>query len=194
MEPGFTYKIENNRLIEVLKKEFYDHKKDFQPNRGKQNYEKYLGTIEENNIGAWKGSFWENHKELFYYLNEKTYPQDPEYILDKSWMKYYPKGSFSGLHTENADASVGKDQYTNVILIDQSEDIVGGVIVIAGDSIEPDYKNPNKKENIRERLITKFLKDPGDSIVWNGKTVHGVSKIEKGHRLVFVCTKTKMER
>jgi hypothetical protein len=187
MEPGFTYKVENIELIEILKKEFYDHKKDFHPNRGKQNYEKYLGTIK-------KGSFWENHKELFHYLNEKTYPQDPEYILDKSWMKYYPLGSFSGLHTENVDISVGKNQYTNVILIDQSENIIGGIIVIAGDSIEPDYKNPNKKENIRERLITKFLKNPGDSIVWNEKTVHGVSKIEKGHRLVFVCTKTKMER
>jgi hypothetical protein len=194
MEPGFTYKVENIELIETLKKEFYDQKKDFHPNRGKQNYEKYLGTIAENNMGGWKGSFWEGHRKLFHYLNSITYPSDPEYILDKTWMKYYPKGSFSGLHTENADRSVGENQYTNVILIDQSEDIMGGIIVIAGDSMEINYVNPNGKENIRERLITRFLKNPGDSIVWNGKTVHGVSKIEKGHRLVFVCTKTKMER
>ena len=33
---------------------------------------------------------------------------------------------------------------------------MGGIIVIAGDSMEINYVNPNGKENIRERLITRF--------------------------------------
>lgn len=194
MEPGFTYKIDNQELIDLLKNEFYSNPDSFWVNRGKQNYEKYLGTIKENDSKNFGWLYWDNHIELYNYLNEVVYPREPGYFIDQSWMKYYPKGTFSGLHQEKADWNASGEQYTNVILIDQAEDIVGGIIVIAGDSHEVDLKNANAKGNLKERLYTRFLKTPGEAIVWDEKTVHGVSKIEEGHRLVFVCTKTKMER
>lgn len=194
MEPGFTYKIDNDAIINLLKNDFYSDENAFYQNRGKQNYEKYLGSTKGNDIQKFGFFFWEDHLDLYNYLNEVTYPRDPDYIIDKSWMKYYPEGSFSGLHREKGDIGSIEDQHTNVILIDQAEDIVGGVIVIAGDSYDIDFKDPNSKGNLRERLYTRFLKTPGEAITWDERAVHGVSKIEKGHRLVFVCTKIKMER
>lgn len=194
MEPGFTYNIDSQEIVNLLKNDLYSNKNVFYQNRGKQNYEKYLGTTRKNNIHNFGCSFWEGHLDLYNYLNEVTYPRDPDYVIDRSWMKYYPEGSFSGLHSEQQDVCCIEDQHTNVILVDQSEDIVGGVIVIAGDSCDIDFKDPNSKGNLRERLYTRFLKTPGEAITWDEKAVHGVSKIEKGHRLVFVCTKIKMER
>jgi hypothetical protein len=197
MEPGFTYRVDNQELIYVVREDFYSNPTKVKENRGKQNYEKFLGTIKEHdiwNFGKWFPYFWENHRELYDYLNKITYPQDPRYSIDKTWVKYYPEGSFSGLHIEYGGEGTCEDQHTNVILIDQAEDIMGGIIILAGDSYEINFKDPNTKGNLRERLLTRFLKNPGDAITWDEKAVHGVSKIEKGHRLVLVCTKIKMER
>jgi hypothetical protein len=197
MEPGFTYRVDNQELIDTIRNDFYSDPSRIKENRGKQNYEKFLGTIKEHDIWNWSKWFpdyWGNRMDLFHYYNEITYPRDPEYFIDKSWMKYYPEGSFSGLHREFGDNGTCENQHTNVILIDQAEDISGGIIVIAGDSYEINIKDPNAKNNLRERLYTRFLRNPGDAITWDEKAVHGVSKIEKGYRLVLVCTKMKMER
>jgi hypothetical protein len=195
MEPGFTYKVDNQELIDLLRNEFYSNPNSFWENRGKQNYEKYLGTTKENDNKNFGWLYWDNHIELYNYLNEVTYPREPGYFINQSWMKYYPEGSFSGLHQEASDYQYStSNQYTNVILIDQAEDIIGGMVVIAGDSHDIDTKNPNSKGNLKERLYTRFLKVPGEGIVWDERAVHGVSRIEKGYRLVFVCTKIKMER
>jgi len=196
IESGFTYKIDNQELIDLLRNEFYSNPNSFWENQGKQNYEKYLGTTKENDNKNFGWLYWDNHIELYNYLNEVTYPREPEYFIDQSWMKYYPEGAFSGLHQEKGDyrAKATGGQYTNVILIDQAEDIIGGIIVIAGDSHEINLEDANAKGNLKERLYTRFLKTPGEGIVWDEKAVHGVSKIERGHRLVFACTKMKMER
>lgn len=194
MEPGFTYNIDNQEIVDLLKNLFYSNMDVVYENRGKQNYERYVGTTTENDCHKTGAVFWDNYPDLYDHLSKITYPRDPNYIIDKSWMKYYPEGTFSGLHREQGDVCGLEDQHTNVILIDQAEDIVGGVIIIAGDSYDIDFKDPNAKGNLRERLYTRFLKTPGEAITWDEKAVHGVSKIEKGHRLVFVCTKIKMER
>tara|TARA_R110002072_G_scaffold116794_1_gene247451 strand:+ start:833 stop:1429 length:597 start_codon:yes stop_codon:yes gene_type:complete len=195
MEPGFLYKIDNQKVISALKKYFYSDPDQIKENRAKQNYQKVVGTIKELWKHKWEREypFMEENRELYNYLNEVTYPHDPEYQIVQSWMKYYPENSFSGLHAEKGEqsAKVRKEQYSNIILIDQDPDIEGGLIVIAGDSMSAE-NNPatgNKPGNIRERLLTRKLINPGDSIVWDEKAVHGVSKVERGHRLVFVCIK-----
>lgn len=196
MEPGFTYKIDNQELIDKLKKDFYDNPEHIKENKGKQNYHRILGTIEENdvwNLVQWFPRYWDDNREMYDYLNKITYPHDPEYFIDKTWIKYYPKGYFASLHREFGDGMNLENQYTNVILLDQSDDIVGGVIVIAGDSFEINWEDPKARYNLRERLYTRFLKEPGDAVVWDEKAVHGVSMIENGHRLVLVCTKMKRE-
>lgn len=197
MEPGYTYRVDNQKLIDQLREDFYSDPDRIKENRGKQNYEKYLGTIEKNDVwdyGKYFPKYWDYHLDLYNYLNDITYPRDPEYFIDKTWMKYYPQDAFSGLHRESGDVGCVEDQHTNVILIDQAEDIIGGLIVIAGDSYDINFKDPNAKDNLRERLYARFLKNPGDAVTWDEKAVHGVSKIEHGHRLVLVCTKIKMER
>ena len=205
MEPGFTYKINNQELIDVMKNDFYSDPSMIKRNGGDQNFEKTLLTIKENdiwNLARLYPAYWDNHMDLYHYLNENTYPKSPEYVIDKSWMKYYPEGSFSGLHQDSLAGEEDhhhvkawtKEQYTNVILIDQPENIIGGIIVIAGDSYKINFKDCNAENNLRERLYTRFLKTPGAAVVWDGNAVHGLSKIEKGHRLVLVCTKVKKDQ
>jgi len=193
MESGFIYFLDNPDLFNLLKTDFYSNPELAHENRGKQNLERHMGTLNKYNFSGLEKDFWENHIELFEYLNEFTYPRDPEYYICSSWIKHYIEGSFSGLHAESQDWGMGRDQHTNVILIDQAEDIIGGMNVIAGDSYQLN-KDPNSKGNLRERLLTRFLEKPGDAIVWDANAVHGVSKIEKGYRLVLVCIKIKMER
>lgn len=203
MEPGHTYFVDNNELIDLLKKEFYDNPEIMLLNRGKQNYEFHLGTTYGHESSLWdlnihgrgirsEHEFWDAHREFYDYLNKVTYPLDSDYKITRSWMKYYPEGFFSGLHNEFLGGEEYLDQHSNVILIDQPENTVGGTIVIAGDSMKTS-KDPNQPGNLRERLYTRTLKQPGDAITWNEQAVHGVSKIEKGHRLVFVCIKEKVK-
>lgn len=200
MGPGHIYKVHNQEFIDFIREDFYSDPKLIRENRGKQNYQKYLGTLEEYDVwgwNKWSPKFWDKHPELYHYLNDVTFPREPGYFVDKVWMKYYPKDSFSGLHQDHAEpAEQGRyeDRHINVILIDQAPDIIGGIIVIAGDAYEPNFKDPNEKYNLRERLLTRFLATPGDAITWDEIAMHGVSKIEHGHRLVLVCSKIKMER
>jgi hypothetical protein len=199
MEPGYTYRVDNQELIDLVREDFYSDPKLIRENRGKQHYQKYLGTLEKNDVWGWNKwapKFWNERPDLYHYLNDITYPRDPEYFVDKTWMKYYPKDTFSSLHQDEVEPNeaLHEDRHVNVILIDQDPDIVGGIIVIAGDAYEPNFKDPNEKYNLRERLLTRFLKTPGDAITWSEIAMHGVSKIEHGHRLVLVCSKIKMER
>lgn len=198
MEPGFLYRVDNPELINIFKDYFYSDPDKINPNRGHQNYEKNVGTIKEFWENRWdsRATFMEDNRDIYDYLNKITYPHDPEYNIIQSWMKYYPQDSFSALHTEinNTEVVSRKEQYSNVILIDQDPDIEGGVIVIAGDSMDINFSHPNADGNLRQRLLTRKLVNPGDAIVWDERAVHGVSKVEKGHRLTLVCIKAKWEK
>jgi hypothetical protein len=194
VELGFKYSLDDLSVIDFLKKEFFSDPNMIVVNNGKQNLERHFGTLRKYNVNGYERDYWENHLDIYNYLNENTYPRDPDYVITSSWIKYYKVGAFSGLHAESKAWPSKEIQYTNVTLLDQSEDIEGGQIILAGDSYEINWKDPNAKGNLRERLLTRFLKSPGESIVWDEKSVHGVSRIEKGHRLVFICIKNKLER
>lgn len=200
VETGFTYQIDNQELFDTLKQEFYSHPEHMVSNGSKQNKSRSLGTLWPNKVWGFEHDFWESHVELFEYINSVTYPHDPDYIVSETWLKFYEEGDFFSLHydyplylDENPDA---KDlhQYSNVIMIDQSDDLKGGVLVIAGDSFNIDYFNANRKGFLLERLYTKSLEKPGDAIVWNENTIHGVSKVEKGQRLILLCLKAHKDK
>lgn len=182
IEPGFTYSIDNNLFIEALKAEFYNNPDLVVENNSKTLYDRHIGTLDTLN-------FWKNNIDLFKYLEEVTYPRDPNFVIYDTWMRYYVKDSYSSLHVDVFSNGIINQQYTNVILIDQSDDIVGGSIVIAGSTDNATPETFNLRNKLNNRLLTKFLKNPGDGIVWDANTVHGVTKIENGHRLVFCCIK-----
>jgi hypothetical protein len=185
MEPGFTYTVDNEKFLSLLREEFYNNSELIKQNGAKTLYDRPIGAFE----CRWN-TFWKDNIDLYNYIESVTYPRDPNYRIDNTWMRYYIKDSFSALHIDvKNDSHIGEDQITNVILLDQSEDIDGGLIVIAGESYNIDLDVPVRAGNIKKRLLTRFLKNPGDAIMWDEKTIHGVSKIEKGFRLVFVCTK-----
>ena len=76
-----------------------------------------------------------------------------------------------------------KNEYwTTTCLIEKSEDLSGGEIVLAGDSYE-DY------EEFQSRLKVINLTEVGHTAVWNGETVHGIGEITNGYRWVFVIYK-----
>ncbi len=190
LEPGLTFSIDNQELFDLVKKEFYLDFNNRPSNKAKQNLELYLGTSSEYDVtGYGATAFWDKHPDLLNYLMEVTYPKDPDYIISVTWMKYYGVDHYSALHQEYGENFGGEDYYINVILIDQSEDLDGGVLVVAGDSQR--FDTFRISESIRDRLYSIIFKKPGEGIIWNPQTVHGVTKVNKGHRLILGVAKVR---
>ena len=178
IESGFKYSINNANLISKVKAHFYSNKHLIENNSAEQNTQMEMD------------SFWEKNKDLYAQLNRTTYPKGNGYFILRSWLKYYDVNDFSGLHQEQDNPRSRKEnEYSNSILIERSEDLIGGDLVIAGDGQEFDYSGSVNENNIRERLLTRSVNTPGEVIVWDKYAVHGVAKVEKGHRLVLVCVK-----
>jgi hypothetical protein len=89
-----------------------------------------------------------------------------------------------GMHQDKyADIESSDGNYwITTCLVEKSTDLIGGEIVLAGDSYE-DY------EVFQSRLKVINLTETGQTAVWNGETVHGISEITNGHRWVFVVYK-----
>lgn len=190
IEPGFTFSFDNQELIDTVTREFYSDFHNRPQNKARQNLELYLGTTTENDItGYGATAFWDNNKELFDYLSEVTYPKDPDYIVSVTWMKYYGVDHYSGLHQEFGEKFGAEDYYINIILVEKSPDLDGGVLIVAGDSQE--FDTFKKSVSIRDRLYSIMFKNPGEGIVWNPQTVHGVTKVNKGHRLILGVAKVR---
>ncbi len=191
MDPVLDFFVDNPDLINTLKAEFYNNPDLVLQNPSKSLYDRLIGNYRHNDTPTGPhNEFWEQHVDLYNYLDSVTYPRDPNYVINCTWMRYYTKGCFSAFH-QDQHLLLGHvvNQTTNIILIDRSDDLVGGVTVIAGDSFEFDRDDPNKPGQLRERLITKFMDKPGDAVAWNEKVVHGISRIERGSRLVFMVSK-----
>ena len=189
VEPGFKYSVSNSPLINFLKEEFFNNPDKIRINATKQNLQRQLGTIDKYNLGNLPHIFWNNHQELFNQLMDVTYPRDPNYVITATWMKCYCPGHYSGLHHDFGENYGGDDFYINVMMIDQSPDLDGGVLVLAGDS--EDFSLSTGRASIRDRLDINVFERPGDAIVWNPHTIHGVSQVKRGHRLILACAKVR---
>ena len=145
-------------------------------------------------------NFWKNHEDIFDYLTKNVYPENVP-IFD-SWINIYKpnskmgtsKGEFFGLHQDKYDDpdDMGKSlMHTTSILLDATEDIKGGHIVIAGDSQDTGAYEDRWKDtrDIMSRLSVIEMKKPGERCVWNGETLHGVSEVEQGCRITLVIIK-----
>ena len=120
------------------------------------------------------------HQELYEYIEEKTYPYDVP--IAHFWFKRYEAGQWSGLHQEKFLPWIEEDNkkwWTTIILVEKTDDLVGGETVIAGDSIE----------GIRDKLVVLRLENIGDSMSWHSETFHGLAEVTQGRRTVLVINK-----
>ena len=83
------------------------------------------------------------------------------------YMLEYLQDSFTQIHTDN-DSNA-----TSVTLFDASEDLVGGNIILL-DSIK------------EKRCILSLSSKLGETFIYNGSIIHGVSKILSGRRRVMI--------
>ena len=139
------------------------------------------------------GTFWKKYPELYEYLKKNIYPYDLP-IAD-TWFKFYnANNELMGLHQDRQMRSPPHDDIiiiTTTILLMRSPDAQGGYLILAGDSFEtgPPEKRFKDTRDIAGRLKIINLKKVGETAVWNGHTVHGVSEMTKGQRLALVVIK-----
>ena len=182
MKPYHNYKITDKDLLKFMMDQL-----KLNPDKIKRN----MGNIHDQLTLGWPGkdgmNFWDDKMEVFQKLCDVTYPYGKPII--NSWIKIYNEGEYSCLHQDDINTIPSKDKvnatWTNSILIDQSEEIVGGTIVVAGDGWEPNF------EQIKSRLFTFDHKEIGDTAVWDNDVVHGVSNLEKGYRITLIVIKEK---
>ena len=160
---------ETKGILDVL------HDTEFKPHkRGKYTEARWWGNEEV------KKGFGEY---LHWYLTTMTYPYNAP--IKGCWSHLYKSRSgMMGMHQDKyADIESSNGNYwITTCLVEKSVDLIGGEIVLAGDSYE-DY------EVFQSRLKVINLTETGQTAVWNGETVHGISEITNGHRWVFVVYK-----
>lgn len=118
----------------------------------------------------------------------KHYAQAKE-SLAHYFLKYV-EGSFTNVHFDNPNR-VNK---TAVTLLDVSEDLVGGDAILLkkitkedlleGKSQPEDILVNTKRHNAAIPLLVK--QEIGSTMVYNNATLHGVTRVERGHRLVLI--------
>lgn len=149
--------------------------------------------------------FWANNPGLWEYIEQNTYPEDRP--IENLWFKLYTSetklgsasGEFIGLHQDKYyEYPEDKDSliHTNSVLLERSDDTEGGYHVLAGD--HEYYGDPEKRfkdsRDLMSRLIVENITEPGQNIVWNGWTMHGVSEMKSGKKLnMIVIKKTKFD-
>ena len=134
-----------------------------------------------------------------FYCYKRNIPNDQHIIVDgldndihSQYFLRYEEGSFTRRHTDN-DQEVGE---TAISLID-SDNLEGGDIIV----YEPHYKNTswevtqeNKTLNYYKEeyapgahIIPEVVKqDVGETVIYSHKTMHSVSRVSKGTRIVLV--------
>jgi len=103
----------------------------------------------------------------------------------------YVEGSFTKTHADN-EQDVGK---TVITLINKSDDLIGGESI----GFEPHYKTNDVEFDINwysksdgdynngEDIIPVVMRqEVGESLIYPHSFIHGVSRVEKGFRRVFV--------
>ena len=100
------------------------------------------------------------------------------------FLKYIPN-SFTHVHIDNPY----RIQRTAVTLIDVSQDLVGGEVVlinnISQSDLMPGEFRPDKNvKNIKVPVVVR--QKVGSTLIYNHNVRHGVTKVEQGHRLVFI--------
>ena len=180
-DPYKRYRIDDLELLQSVRDQLHVAVNDNEVKRNNKGFHGlwYLG---------WPGSskFWDLNPTFEERLTACVYPYHRPIM--NCWIKFYSVGDHSGLHVDDVKSIGSAEEYdigwTNSILIEQSDDIEGGDVVVAGDA-------GDEIANGASRLITMRHKSVGDVIAWDSELVHGVSRIEKGSRAALMITKKK---
>lgn len=139
------------------------------------------------------GEFWQKHPDLYDYIEKNVYPEDQPIL--SSFLKLYtpinnqnPNGEFLGLHQDKYyEYPIDEDNlvFATSILLYRSDDAEGGYTILAGDSVNIGKEENRLKDSrdLMSRLLVENPTEPGQMILWNGLTVHGISEMKKGERL-----------
>ena len=179
---------ETQSILKVMKNtEFYTHK------RGRYK-EKSWGDEEQVRLAF--GDY------LLWYIAQMTYPYGAPIISCWSHLYKAPSGGM-GMHQDkhafkgaswkdgdlyfNGNRTAGNfldplKLWSTSLLVDKSDDMEGGELVLAGDGYE-DYVK------LGSRLKIVDLKEKGQTASWNGETLHGCAEVTRGTRWVFVTFK-----
>lgn len=161
-------------------------------------------THKQYGLGTLPNSeFWQKHPDLYDYIEKNVYPEDQPIV--SSFLKLYTpdvndaalKGEFLGLHQDKFyEYPADEDSlvFATSILLYRSDDAEGGYTILAGDSVSIGNAEDRTKDSrdLMSRLLVENPTEPGEMILWNGLTVHGISEMKKGERLnLCVFKKTK---
>ena len=108
-------------------------------------------------------TFLELEMEMYQLVDNKNLLPDAQYMLE------YQERSFTIFHTDSVSGK-GDNSLTTVTLINQSEDLVGGKAL---------FKEDNE-------AITVLDQDVGEVLSYGHNVEHGVSKVLKGTRRVYI--------
>lgn len=105
----------------------------------------------------------------------------------------YVNGSFTNIHFDSPE----RVNRTAVTLLDTSDDLVGGQVVLLkdieyadiarGEQRPENYFDPTtNKPKVLLRVPLVVDQEVGSTLYYNHFVHHGVTKVEKGHRLVLI--------
>lgn len=188
---GKYKKLDMNKLQPLV--DLFLNSDQFVYHKSATHQQHWLGTLET-------GNFWQDYPELFDYIEKNTYPENEK--ITGTWFKLYTSntklgsatGEFIGLHQDKRyENPVDEDHliHTTSIMLHRSEDAEGAYTVLAGDdAIDRNLQDRFKdSRDLMSRLLVEDVQEPGQMVVWNGWTMHGVSEMKKGSRLNLIIFK-----
>lgn len=121
-----------------------------------------------NSVATTIKNNFDNKKELTHYFLE------------------YVKESFTNIHIDNPNR-VNK---TAVTLLSTSDDLIGGQVVLLQPITEQDLlegkKQPSEMKANSFNVPIVIQQNVGSTLLYDNNVLHGVSKVEQGHRLVLI--------
>lgn len=200
----------DKEMLEPMRKWYREKQENVKWNH--RHHKVYVTGCMEND----KTGFWSKHPDLYKYLEENTFPYDAP--IHDSWISYLSqetdneRNRFMFLHQDftydrprNANNMLNDEDlaynsetllHVNSIILDTSEDMDGGELVLAGDSLESLRCLPQDRGKDTRDLLYRLQVVParniGDLTVWHGLTVHGVSELYKGWRSSLIIFKRSM--
>lgn len=102
----------------------------------------------------------------------------------------YSKGSFAKMHVDNPD----NYNYTSITMVYSSPNLIGGESIIHKDLDESDigsgktsFSKSGKNIILGKPLVPIVIRQPVGTTLWYDKnTSHGVSRVDRGERVVLV--------
>lgn len=106
---------------------------------------------------------------------------------ENSYFLSYTRGSFTATHVDTDKANL-----TLITLIDKTDDLIGGDVIVIKPLPKRELRGEFRgKEGTRARVGKLIVpevwpQEVGESLIYDGGTTHGVTRVKKGERIVLV--------